>query len=387
VVVLTALLSACAHAPKKTAPPPAPAPATVVAPAAATAPAPEIQATAPQRYTVKKGDTLWGIANMYLKDAWLWPDIWYANPDIKNPHLIYPGDVIILGYTREGRPMLSVERNGAPVTAVSPPPAATGPAPAVVPPSSTLPITKLKPEVHYLPLSAAVIAIPLEGIRPFLTKTRVIDKSELTHAGYLLSSFAGGPITGGNEELYARDLKPENGTRYDIYRLGDEYVDPDSGDNMGYEATYIGSAAVEAWGDPTKLFVSSAVQEARQGDRFLPASGGTAIDLSFFPHSPGKTVNGQIMAVLGGVAQIGQYNVVVLNRGSADGLEPGTVLGIYRKGFKVDDPNGGWFNGSVKLPTERSGTLMVFRTFDKVSYALVMQATHEIHLDDLVANP
>ena len=390
VALLSGLVAACAHAPKKPAPAPAaaPPPATVTAPAPATA-APVMQTTAPLRYTVKKGDTLWGIASMYLKDAWLWPDIWYANPAIKNPHLIYPGDVLVLGYNQQGQPMLTVERQGQPVTEETPA-AATAPAPntavAAKPAASSLPVTKLAPQARYLPLGQAVTAIPLDGVRPFLSNTRVIDKSELDNSGYLLTAFNGSPASGGGEQVYARDLKPENGTRYDVFRLGDKYVDPESGDNLGYEATYIGSAAVETWGDTQKLMLTSTTQEARPGDRFLPASGGSAIDLSFFPHSPDKTVEGDIVAVLGGVGEVGQYDVVLLNRGTDAGINPGTVLGIYRKGEKATDPNS-WFGSSVQLPTERSGTVMVFRCFKNASYALVVHATNEIHVADIVANP
>jgi LysM repeat protein len=396
--LLISLLSACALFHKKPAPAPmpvaAPAPATVTAPAAATA-VPVIQPSAPQRYTVKKGDTLWGIASMYLRDAWAWPDIWYANPDIKIPHLIYPGDVLILGYNSQGRPSLSVQRNGQTVTETSAPPvmmAPTSNAVAAAPTAAAvtgpaLPVTKMEPQVHYQPLSAAVTAIPLDGLRPFLSKTRVASSSEFDDAGYLLSSFQGGPASGSGGEVYARNLKPEQGARYQIFRKGQKYVDPDRGDSLGYEAQFFGDASVEAWTDPAKLMITDSVQEALQGDRFLPNNGDN-LNLNFQPHRPGKTVDGQIMAVLGGVGQIGQYAVVVLNRGNADGVDPGTVLGIFRKGTKVNDLNAGFFSSSsVTLPTERSGTLMVFRSFDRVSYALVMQATHEIHLEDMVANP
>ena len=395
------LLAACAHHAVKPAPQAvaaAPAAATVATPAAATqAPAPAMQPTAPERYTVKKGDTLWGIASMYLKDAWAWPDIWYANPAIKNPHLIYPGDVLILGHNPQGQPILSVERNGQTVTEATPPPTATvaastqasaiKAAPIATVNTTALPVAKLEPQPRYLPLSAAVTTVPLNGLIPYLSKTRIMTSAEMDDTGYLLTAFNGGPASGGGDEIYGRDLKSTDGARYEIFRKGEKYVDPDSGDTLGYEATYIGDAEVEAWTDPAKLMVTSAKQEAIAGDRLVPNNGDT-VALNFLPHRPAKTIDGQIMAVLGGVGQIGQYDVVVLNRGSDDGVDNGTVLGIYRKGDKIRDLHAGFFSSStVQLPSERSGTLMVFRSFKRASYALVMDATHEIHLDDMAANP
>ena len=387
-----ALLAACAHAPKKPIPTPVPQAATVTAPAeASAAPAPAMQPAAPQRYTVKKGDTLWGISSLYLKNAWNWPDIWYANPAIKNPHLIYPGDVLILGYNQEGRPSLSVERDGQLVSETTPPPTAAAPVSAAnIAPTNTapqapvvmsnLPVTKLEPQVRYQSLSDAVTTVPLDGLRPFLSKTRIVSKSEMEDAGYLLQAEDSQPVMGAGTEVYARDLKPAEGTRYTLYHLGDPYVDPENGDTLGYEATYVGEGTVKRWGDPQTVILTSTARDARTGDRFLPQAGNGALDLSFPPHRPAKTVDGSIVSVLSGEAQIGQYDVVVLNRGTNAGIDPGTVLGIYRRGKKSDD-------GSVKLPTERSGTLMVFRSFDKASYAVVMLATREIHVADVVANP
>lgn len=400
------LLAACAHHAVKPAPATAaaPAPATMAAPAAATAApesAPAMQPTAPDRYTVKKGDTLWGIASMYLKDPWRWPDIWYDNPAIKNPHLIFPGDVLILGRNSQGQPTLSVERNGTPViestnvTAAAPATAAATvsatPALATAAPlqnvsKSSLPVTKLEPEPRYHPLDAAVTTIPLNGLLPYLDKTRIVNGDDLDASGYVVTAFNEGPAAGSNEEVYVRNLKSSDGTRYEILRKGDKYVDPDSGRTLGYEATYIGDAEVEAWSSPAKVMVLSSTQEVIAGDHLM-VTHGDPLNINFFPHHPAKPLSGQIMAVVGGVGQIGQYAVVVLNRGSDDGMDPGTVLGIFRKGDTVKDANGGFFSSNVTLPTERTGTLMVFRVFKNASYALVMEANHEVHTADYIGNP
>jgi len=408
-VLLTVLaLAACAHAPKKPAPKAAaPQAATVSAPVAASAPpaaAPAMQPTAPRQYTVKKGDTLWGIATLYLKNAWDWPDIWYANPAIKNPHLIYPGDVLILGYNQAGQPSLSVERNGQVVSENTPPPseaptqASTAEAPmaTTVAPKveaqqevamSGLPVTKFEPQIRYVPLDQAITTVNLDGLRPFLSKTRVVTKSEMENAGYLMQAMDYQPAISVGIPVYARGLKPADGVRYGIYHLGSAYVDPENGHTLGYEATYVGDATVTAWGDPQKVDITSSTMEAQVGDRFLAQTGNGVIDLSFQPHAPAKTVSGQIAAVLSGEGEIGQYDVVLLNRGTKDGVDPGTVLGVYRKGGKPDDPNNSIWSGSATLPEERSGTLMVFRSFDNASYAVIMVATREIHVADVVANP
>jgi len=386
VALLIGLLGGCAHAPKKPAPAPAaPPPATTVtAPAAATTPAAVLQPTAPMRYTVKKGDTLWGISSMYLKTPWAWPDIWYANQQVKNPHLIYPGDVLILGTNAEGQPSLSVERGGQVVTEATPPPSPATVSAAPAAPATGLPVTKLSPQARYLPLNQAVAPIPLDGLRPFLDRTKVVASGDLDKFGYIVTSFNQAPVTGSGEEVYARKLNNADGERYDIYRLGEKYVDPASGDNLGYQATYIGSASVETWGDIQKLMITSSIQEARSGDRLVPASGGSAIDLNFYPHPPSATVNADIVAVLGGVGQIGSSDVVVVSKGLEAGVTPGTVLGVYRKGNKVSDPNSIF---DAILPTERTGTVMVFRSFKQLSYGLVMQANSEIHVADIVGNP
>jgi hypothetical protein len=252
---------------------------------------------------------------------------------------------------------------------------------------SGLPVTKLSPQVRYLPLDQAITTVNLDGLRPFLSKTRVVTKSQMDDAGYLMQAMDYQPAIGVGIPVYARKLKPADGTRYGIYHLGKTYVDPENGHTLGYEGVYVGDATVTAWGDPQKVTINSSTMEARVGDRFLVQPGNGAIDLSFQPHAPAKTISGQIAAVLSGEGEIGQYDVVLLNRGSKDGVDPGTVLGVYRKGGKPDDPNNSIWSGSATLPVERSGTLLVFRSFDDSSYAVIMTATREIHVADVAGNP
>lgn len=379
---LAGLLAACASAPKKpqpapaAPPPPPPAPQTQTQPA--NPPPPEILPQAPRTYVVKKGDTLWGIASMYLQDPWRWPDIWYANPAIKNPHLIYPGDQFMLGYIN-GRPTITVVRNGQVIN--------ENQSAAPIAPAASLSVEKLEPQIRTTPINQAIPTIPLNTIHQFLSGTRVVSKDELENAGYLLRAIDGRPVIGLGSDVYGRGLKRSDGDRYNVFRLGDKYVDPDSGDTLGYEATYIGDASVQRWGDPSKLLLTATAQEAMAGDRFLPVVA-QELNQDYLPHAPAKPVNGDIIAVLGGVMVIGQFQVVVLDRGTDAGLDVGTVLGIYSRTKKVSDPYAfDGLSGSVKLPEEREGTLLVFRAYQKVSYGLVMVATQEIHLLDVVKNP
>jgi LysM domain len=377
------LLVACASAPKKPQPapaaPPPPPPTPQVQTQPANPPPPEILPQAPRTYVVKKGDTLWGIASMYLQDPWRWPDIWYANPSIKNPHLIYPGDQFILGYIN-GRPTITVVRNGKVVNE-------SQPAAPITPAATSLPVETLEPQIRTTPITQAIPTIPLNSIHQFLSGTRVVSKSELEHAGYLLRAIDGRPIIGVGSDVYARGLNQADGNRYNLYRLGEKYVDPDSGDTLGYEATYIGDGTVERWGDPSKVVLTSTVQEAMAGDRFLPVAA-QELNQNYLPHAPAKQVQGNIISVLGGVLEIGQFQVVVLDRGTDAGLDNGTVLGIYSRSKKVDDPYAyDGLSSSVKLPGEREGTLLVFRAYPKISYGLVMVATSNIHLLDEVKNP
>jgi nucleoid-associated protein YgaU len=312
----------------------------------------------PQRYVVVKGDTLWDIAAKFLKNPWQWPNIWYANPQVKNPHLIYPGDTLTLVWVN-GKPQIRIRRGR--------------------------PTIKLSPHARAIPLDKAIPTIPLSAIGPFLNRTRVVGKDELEKSPYIVSHADNRVIAGANQRVYVRGIKVSHG-QYAVVRKGDVYTDPVTKEVLGYEATYIGTASLERPGDPATLRLLDTTREALMGDRLL-ASSGQDFNTNFMPHAPRKKVNGQIISVVDGVSQIGQHQVVVINRGKREGMEVGHVLAVYQKGETVPDlvtPNR---KDKVKLPDERAGLLMVFRTFDKVSYALVMRATRAMHVYDYVRNP
>jgi len=361
-VLLATLLGACATQPE-----PQPAPVVRAAPVERPKPPVELAPRAPERYVVKKGDTLWDISTMFLDDPWLWPEIWYTNPQIENPHLIYPGDIITI-FWKDGRPHLQISRGGEIY-------------------QTTLPIQRLSPQVRTTPLAQAIPTIPLDAIRPFLGNTRVVDEDEYEALPYLLRSRDGRLLSGAGDLVYVRGLADSGGARFNVIRIGDEYVDPETNDTLGYEALEIGQAVIQRRGDPATLLLETTQREAMQGDRLLPVDE-NEFNTNFIPRPPEVDINGQIIDVVDGVSQIGQFQIVTLNRGRNNGLEVGNVLAIHQRGEVVDDEvDGGWLGNNVQLPDERAGLLLVFRTFDEISYGLVMHATSEVHLLDMVGNP
>lgn len=374
-MMLTAAIAGCASAPQQPAKAPQPEPVAqpVAAPQAA-APEPVVlQPDYPQEYVVKKGDTLWDIATRFLRDPWRWPELWQSNPQVKNPHLIYPGDILTLVYI-EGKPTLQVQRG------IEGEPAPKGrPAPA-----PELGGVRLSPKIRVEELRQAVPTIPLDAIGPFLTRPRVVTEDELEAAPYIVSSAGEHLIAGAGNRVYVRGISEYNTTRYAVVRRGQVYRSPDDpNDILGYEAIPLADAQIERHGDPATLLLTRSNREVLNGDRLLPAEA-KPYQANFMPRAPENKVSGRIIAVPGGLTQIGQFQVVVLNLGQQEKLRPGDVLAVYQTGDVIPDRVGG---GTVKLPNERAGTLMVFRTFKRVSYALVMEATRAMHLLDTVQNP
>lgn len=341
-------------------------PVYVSTPAPPQAPPVRLRANHPDRYTVVRGDTLWDISSRFLEDPWLWPEIWQVNPQIDNPHLIYPGDVISLIYV-DGRPQLRVER-GAP---------------------AGLRTERLSPQIRSERLDQAIETIPYDLVAPFISRPTVLEKGEAKNLPYILST-KGHLIAGTDYEVYARGADFNQGGRYNVIHVGDKIRDPESGDVLGYVGIFAGEGRVIREGDPATLYLRDAEREVLEGDRLMRVEPRQRMD--FVPRAPAQMVDGRIMNVIGGVSLIGQYQVVAINRGQKDGLEPGHVLAIYQAGDKVRDPyKAGLLSGvlgtRVKLPEEPAGELMVFRTYNRMSYALVMEATSEIRVGDILRNP
>lgn len=322
----------------------------------------------PLRYVVKKGDTLWGIANHFLRDSWQWPEIWYVNDKIRNPHLIYPGDVLTLVY-KEGKPRLVANVE----TEVS---AYSGD------------VVKLSPQARPGDLERAIPAIPIEAIRDFLNSSRLVTPEEMKSAPYLLSFLDPQVVGGADAEVYVKGYKPGNPTTFAVVRSGEVYKDPDTGEILGYEAIPVGTAEVtDTRHELVTVRLLRTVREARPGDRLLPLEQET-FDAYFYPKAPKNKIDASIISVLDGVSQITQYQVVTLNRGANAGLERGDILSVLQAGRKARDPDSPMlFDRQVTLPDLEAGTMMIFKVAPKVSYGLIMRSTRAIHRLDKVQNP
>ncbi|MDI5935327.1 LysM domain-containing protein [Halomonas sp. LN1S58] len=316
-----------------------------------------LQRDAPERYTVVRGDTLWGISGRFLRHPWQWPEVWQVNPQIRNPHLIYPGDVVYL-YDCNGRPCLGLERGQGEV--------------------------RLSPGVRTTPHREAIEPIPLEAIQHFLREHRIIDDpDDLDALAYVVGADDHRLVSGAGDRLYARGHLEGNG-RVGLYRVGERYQDATSGELLGLELEHVGQARRErSQDDIVVLEVTTSRQEVRNDDIVLPLESRELIT-QFYPRPPEGEVDGRILAVPGGVRFIGRLQVVALDRGRRDGLEPGHVLRVEQQGELVSDPR---TNEALRLPGEQAGLVMVFRPYEKMSYGLVMQATRTLAVGDRVHNP
>lgn len=358
--------------PEQVAPAPAPAAAPVAEAPPVVAETVALKQDAPLRYVVQKGDTLWGIANKFLKDSWQWPEVWYVNPKVRNPHLIYPGDELYL-YFVNGVPQIAKTGEG-PVTAVD-----TGPA---LPPGG---LSNMTPHAREAPLNQAIYSIPLEKIGAFMRGPRMVDEDALDDAPYLVDFEENHLMAGSDNMAYVLKLNDHEHALWQVVRKGDKYRDPDDNDVIGYEVMPVADSEVRVYGNPSTIYLRRSYMEAVAGDYLLPQEQ-DPLSSRFVPHSPGKKIDGRIISVYNGVSQIGQYQIVTINRGTKQGMEPGHVLTVYQSGRKAKDPHS-FFGRNVTLPDINSGSIMVFKTFDRMSYALVMTATREIHLQDKVEQP
>lgn len=351
---------------------------------------------APDRYTVQKGDTLWGISGRYLKEPWRWPELWKMNQEqLKNPHLIYPGDVIVLDRS-SGEARLSLVQ---------------------------LSTTKLEPKVRSEPSTlSAVPSILPSVIEPFMSKPLVVGENELESAPKIVATADGRVTLGPGDRAFVHGLTKDKGDQWQIFRRGDPLVDPENNQILGYEATYLGEARVSEHGNVATIEIVRSVQEIFRDDRLLPLGKQTPV-FAYVPQPPKTPVKGRIISAYGGLQETGPLSIVTLSRGSRDGLQVGTVLAIERSqtaarysqrtaplfgrsGFSGSDAPRTYYSETIppratlsergeaitnqdiaQLPDQRYGLVMVFRTFDRASFALVMEASRPVAVSDYVTNP
>ena len=325
---------------------------------------------APDEYAVQIGDTLWDIAAMFLRDPWYWPEVWHVNPQIENPHLIYPGDVLAL-VTIDGQQRITNIRGSTDSRS-----------------TSHGPTYRLSPAPRTTPLSEAIASIPYEQIAAFLSKGLIIEKGQSDELPYILETRGDHLMASAGNEIYIRGGRPSpNGTRYSVIHVGEELRDPDDNDVIGYLGIYVGEGVQSRGGDPATVALTDTNREALAGDRLVPET--IDMPLNFFPKAPDFHVEGRIISVVDGVSLIGQYQVVVLNRGARHGLAPGDVLSVFQAGKRVRDRFASRLGLSrrVTLPDEQAGTIMIFKVYDRIGYGLVMEATSDIHVLDAIRNP
>lgn len=342
---------------------------------------------APSSYTIKRGDTLWSIATLFLKSPWRWPELWGMNrTQIHNPHLIYPGQTLVLVKTADGRAQL-VLAGGAPApkepTPAAPPP--PPPAPAAPP----IPSLKLSPHARDLGsvAEAPIPSIPNNLIEPFLSQPIVVAAKDLQGYPRIVATPEDRVYLGVGDMAYARGITDNTVQTYHVFRPAEPLYDPDDVDRkspIAYEALYLGTARVIKRGEVTTLSIIESKQEIGVEDRLVPIEHQELI--SYVPRRPEKNIEGRIVSVYGGEASVGTGSIVTLNRGRNDGLEIGTVLAVLHNGDTIVDrtlPG----HEQVKLPDENIGNLFVFRLFDGISYALLVSASGPIAIGDRFAQP
>jgi hypothetical protein len=309
----------------------------------------ELRADHPSRYVVQEGDTLWDLAERFLRDPWRWPLIWQANEQVENPHLIFPGDVL------------------------------------VVTSDNMIKVVRLKPKVYVEPLERAIPTIPPHVIQPFLSASLIIEPGELEKAGHVLSGVEDEIIIGKYTNFYARGLANDTSEHYLVFRIGLPINDPETSELLGIEAIHLGTARMDRRGDDvSKLQVIRSIRPIGPQDRLVPIDLDD-IKLPYYQlNSPSEKLSGWIVRAPSGVDEVGRYDVVIITGGENIGLEEGHVLkAIYHRGNRKDPLTG----EEYAVPDEESGLMMVFWVFDKLSYALVLKAVRSIAVGDRYESP
>lgn len=341
----------------------------------------QIRKDAPKEYVVEKGDTLWDISAIYLDQPWLWPELWRLNPQIDNPHLIYPGDKLSLVYDSQGRPMLVINQK----------------------------FKRLSPGVRKtMKKGDAIPTLPLEVIRPFLTYEQALDKEDIDARPVVLGANHSVKNMKTDHIIYVKG-NLERSQYYGIYRQGDSYIDPDTDEVLGHEAILVGTGRAFRTGDeasavPASVRVKNVKREVRQGDFLMPALEGQALPAFFMMQRPDSAISGTIIDTTSKLREFSTMDVVVINRGEVNSLKPGHILDIRRASPTVvvgkDGPKykdsasryeramsifgDGEDSREWEMPKEKVGELMVFKVYDQVSYAIVTKTLEPVRVGDTI---
>ncbi len=317
----------------------------------------------PESHVVVKGDTLWAISGKFLKEPWRWPEIWNMNREqIKNPHLIYPGEIIYLDRSGSTPRLRIGKRVG----------------------SRTGGVVKLSPSVHSEAVSQSIPSIPPHIIEPFISRPLVLDSKDQDSPIRIVATQEERMVIGSGDNGFVSGIPDASIVNWQIYRPGKPLKDPDTQEIIGYEAFFLGNARLVQPGEPAVITVTEAKEEIFRGDRLLPTPPANII--SYAPHRPDRDVSGKIMTIYGDKSEGGTGAVVSLNRGRQDGLEVGNVLAVFRnrisKSFDTD-----LRVEETAIPEERYALAFVFRTFERVSYALILTSSKSVKAGDSVRNP
>lgn len=354
-----------------------------------------VKPNAPASYTVKQGDTLWDISALYLTKPWLWPQLWKLNPQVANPHLIFPGDVLTLSFDAQGQPLLSLNDKAVKVS------------PGAADAADSGGIRKLSPQVRTtMKRTAAVTTLPLEMIRPYLTYQQALSGEQIDQLPYVLGADDHVKNAVAGHILYVRGALAEQDA-YGIYRKGKAYTEPSSGEVLGYETILVGTARVFRAGDgsaqqPAAVRVLDVKREIKQGDRLIPAADGQNLPAFFFMRKPAVSAPGLIIDTTSELREFSTWDIVVLNKGQQDHVEPGYMYGIYRQSPGVVDSAkgpvyiadaskyqklmGGVDGETITMPQEPIGELMVFKVAERTSFAIVTGTKKPIRVGDSIGD-
>lgn len=337
-----------------------------------------LRTDSPESYTVQEGDTLWDIAGQFLEEPWLWPEVWQINPQIADPDLIYPGDIIELDYVN-GSPVLRLSRGEAP---------------------AELRIVRLSPQVRREPLLSPIPAIPLDLISSFLSENSVVSAAAFDASPYLLGERSGRTLAATGDEVLGRGAWTPGVITYDIVRRGRDLEDPDNDELLGVEALFVGSATIDVSNtDEAVLTIERSVQEIRKGDRLLPRRS-EALDSSYLPTPPPYEVNAAIVSIGAGASVGAQYDTLILNVGTADGIEVGHLLTVQQPPVEIEDDlaDTGALQRTKQVfglddshiaafPGANIGSVLIYRVFDEASLGLVLNSSDAIRLNDRAVTP